>query len=272
MSFGVFYAAIVTPDVQVELLLICITSVLQAMFEKKRDSIIAFILIASLFIFFYIIKNDLTPITVYSELNTQLVRLANALFIFVVIFILIYYFRNTNDDFVIELRNKSEQILDKNEVIRIQNERFYKVELENSKRDLQLVVSNNNVKRKLRESLVLELENLNKEKDLKSIQSKLKSLILNLNGLINSDSKSHYLQSKIDAVNASFKTQLLKINPKLTKSEIEMCGLIVLGLSIKDISEIRNTTPNSTNVLKHRLKKKLGLTDEDLLSFLSNIS
>ena len=272
LSFGVIYAAIVTPYVQVELLLICITSVVQAMFIKKRDAFISFFFIAGLFIAFRIARPDLVPITTYSEFETELIQLANALFIFVVIFILIYYFRNINDDFVHELKEKSKQLFEKNEVIRDQQEQFYKMELQNTKKDLQLVVSNNNAKRKVRSNLIEELENLNIENDVKLLRSKINSLIINLNGLNESDLKTDYLHTKIDTVNTAFKKQLLMINSKLTKAELEMCGLIGLGLSIKDISEIRNTTTNSSNVLKHRLKKKLHLKeDDDITTFLSTI-
>ncbi len=273
LTLGVIYAAVVTPHVQVELLLICITSVLQAMFKNKRDSIIAFIIIASLFVIYRIIQPDLIPITFYSEENTNLIQLANALFIFVVIFILIYYFRSINDDFVDQLKLTSKELLDKNEVIREQQEQFYEIELENSKKDLQLVVSNNNVKRKVRNSLIKELESIKREGELSALHDKLGTLIRNLNGLNESAEKSDYLQSKIEVVNTAFQKKLLAQNSKLTKSEIEMCGLIVLGLSIKDISEVRNTTTNSTNVLKHRLKKKLDLKeDEDLQTYLSELT
>lgn len=273
LGISVFCAAIVTPMVQVELLLICITSVVQAMFAKKRDSIICFLFLIGLFVTFSVLKPGMVPITNYSPESVKLIELTNIIFIFVVIFILIYYFRNTNDNFVLELRKKSQQLLDKNETIRLHQKEFYQVEVENTKKDLQLVVSSNNTKRLVREDLIGELTKIKQEDDVDRLQAKLKQLVRKLNRLNQIDARSDYLHSKIQEVNTTFNNQLRSINPKLSKSETELCGLIILGLSTKEISEIRNSTANSTNVLKHRLKKKLFLTaEEDITKFLRDLS
>jgi tetratricopeptide (TPR) repeat protein len=61
-------------------------------------------------------------------------------------------------------------------------------------------------------------------------------------------------------IEESFFTSLAYQHPDLSKSEIQLCSLIYLNLSIKEIATIRNITPNSVKIAKNRLSKKLGLT------------
>lgn len=68
-----------------------------------------------------------------------------------------------------------------------------------------------------------------------------------------------------------FNKNLLKKFPDLTPSEIKLCGLISLGMSIKDISSLLNQNPDSIKVSRSRLRRKLNLdTEQNLESFLSS--
>jgi hypothetical protein len=59
-------------------------------------------------------------------------------------------------------------------------------------------------------------------------------------------SKDFYIKLKLDF-------------PNLTETDMKRCSLVSLNLSLKEISVIKNITPNSVKIAKNRLSKKLHL-------------
>lgn len=71
-------------------------------------------------------------------------------------------------------------------------------------------------------------------------------------------------------VKPDFNKNLFEKFPDLTPAETKLCGLISLGMSIKDISTLLNQNPESIKVSRSRLRKKLNLnTEQNLESFLA---
>lgn len=71
-------------------------------------------------------------------------------------------------------------------------------------------------------------------------------------------------------VKPDFNKSLIEKFTDLTPSEIKLCSLVSLGMSIKDISSLLNQNPESIKVSRSRLRKKLNLTTEqNLESFLA---
>lgn len=59
----------------------------------------------------------------------------------------------------------------------------------------------------------------------------------------------------------------LKIEyPELGNSELKLCALVKLNLSLKEIASIMGISPDSVKTARYRLRKKLGLNKEDSLS------
>jgi DNA-binding NarL/FixJ family response regulator len=78
-------------------------------------------------------------------------------------------------------------------------------------------------------------------------------------------------EENIDVVNAEYKSKLLKRFPELSASDLELCGMIRLGMQAKEIASFRNVTENAILVARKRLRKKLNIeTGVDLRSFLSD--
>ncbi len=66
-----------------------------------------------------------------------------------------------------------------------------------------------------------------------------------------------------------FYSLLLKKYPNLTLNERKLCALLRLELSSKDIAILTFQNPQSIDVARYRLRKKLGLsTEENLMDFL----
>lgn len=76
-------------------------------------------------------------------------------------------------------------------------------------------------------------------------------------------------QDNVEQVNQDFFNRLLQQFPDLTPSEKQICGLIRLNLSNKDIASIKNTSVKAVEMARYRLRKKLALdAKQDINQFL----
>ena len=79
-------------------------------------------------------------------------------------------------------------------------------------------------------------------------------------------------QMNVETVNQDFFHRLNERFPELTPNEKQLCGLIRLNLSTKEIAAIRNITPRSAEMGRYRLRKKLHLQpEEEIQTFLQEL-
>ncbi len=79
-------------------------------------------------------------------------------------------------------------------------------------------------------------------------------------------------QLRFENVHESFYGILNQKFPDLTPGEKKLCALLKLNLSSKDIAVITSQNPQSVDMARYRLRKKLNLKqDENLIEFLENI-
>jgi len=88
------------------------------------------------------------------------------------------------------------------------------------------------------------------------------------NYLTNSDSK----EDELNEMNLFFRRLNLKY-PTITRNENQLCGLLKLNLSSKEIAIHTRSTVHTVEVARVRLRKKLGLTNKqiNLTSFIHTI-
>ena len=78
-----------------------------------------------------------------------------------------------------------------------------------------------------------------------------------------------FLQDNVATVNYEFYNALKTTYPSLTQNDLELCGLLRLNLSTKDIARMRGIAPKSIEMSRYRLRKKLSLDKgADLNTFL----
>lgn len=76
----------------------------------------------------------------------------------------------------------------------------------------------------------------------------------------------------IEEINQAFFDKLHQHYPNLTKSEQELCGFIRLGLSGKEIANLRSVSPEAVRMGRYRLRKKLSLdSSQDVKKILQAI-
>lgn len=76
-------------------------------------------------------------------------------------------------------------------------------------------------------------------------------------------------QKNIEEINQDFYHKLLARFPNLTPKDTELCGLIKLNRTNKEIAAIKNISVSSAKMSRYRLRKKLGLeSGENIVHFL----
>ena len=67
------------------------------------------------------------------------------------------------------------------------------------------------------------------------------------------------LKNKIDIINDGFDNMLVTTYKELTKTEREVCSLLRLNLSVKEIASIRNSSSDAIKVTRYRIRKKMNV-------------
>lgn len=106
-----------------------------------------------------------------------------------------------------------------------------------------------------KEKLAEDLSKLSKDEE----GVNLKSIIADLKSDKLEDSKIVILKQNIETLNYNFLKTLKSRHPNLTKTDIEVCSFIKIGLSRKEISSLRKTSIDAIKSTRFRLKKKLNL-------------
>ncbi|MGE0634840.1 MAG: hypothetical protein AB7G44_00475 [Bacteroidia bacterium] len=111
-----------------------------------------------------------------------------------------------------------------------------------------------------------------KKNNIKDVKDLVREINTELGSQLQSDKKIRLIQENIESVNKEFYDKLNRQFPTLTKSEIELCGLLRLNLSNKEIGDLKSISPESAKKARQRMRKKLKIAPEqDIYQFLSAI-
>lgn len=83
------------------------------------------------------------------------------------------------------------------------------------------------------------------------------SILVQLKNQIETEKRLNVVSEKSKEFDESFELKLADSFPELTKSEREICHLIYLNLSLKEIMNVRNATLPSIKSARYRVRKKL---------------
>jgi DNA-binding CsgD family transcriptional regulator len=170
-------------------------------------------------------------------------------------------------------------------------------ELKHQKEILEIELKSQNelnIKQYEKHILELEIQTKSSEVAVKSLSiAKQSEMIENIQSILDSDVDLNKLKSeikktiKINAINKqewkAFETNLNQIHNEfiinlskkyanLTSKDIKLCVLLKMNLTSKEIAPIMNITFRGVELQRYRLRKKLGISqDENLNKFLINI-
>ncbi|MEW7280963.1 tetratricopeptide repeat protein [Aquimarina sp. 2201CG1-2-11] len=163
---------------------------------------------------------------------------------------------------------------------KLNRERFKKEQLEKELLDEQLkhttyqtkqLIADNKMRLQFKQEFLLKLKKVKRYADAIDI-SDFQSLITDLSSQITTESKFDFVSDNIEQLDREFYQKLGALYPDLTKSEREICALMRMNLSLKEIMIIRNVTMGSIKASRHRIRKKMGLTrEQELEQFISGL-
>jgi tetratricopeptide (TPR) repeat protein len=106
----------------------------------------------------------------------------------------------------------------------------------------------------------------------KENQKQIQKLILNLQSNLDHNIWQSF-EERFRDVHLDFYVKIDEKFPHLTENDRKLCAFLKLNMSTKDIAAITHQNPNSIEVARTRLRKKLNIsnTDISLVRFLSNI-
>lgn len=107
------------------------------------------------------------------------------------------------------------------------------------------------------------LQELSVEAKTSAVRAKINAIIGELRNSKDEDSWKE-VEQYVPEFNSVFFKNLIKDFPDLTVNESRLCVFLNRNLSTKQISEITRQSPESINVARTRLRKKLGLTGSDM--------
>ncbi len=103
--------------------------------------------------------------------------------------------------------------------------------------------------------------------------SEINKLQRKLDAVLRVDEEWADFRKHFEAVHPKLIDSLKKDYPKLTSSEFKLIALLRLSLNSKEISSVLGISPDSVKTARHRLRKKLGLQQqESLFDFLNSLS
>jgi tetratricopeptide (TPR) repeat protein len=97
-------------------------------------------------------------------------------------------------------------------------------------------------------------------------EAELKKLIRLIDYSFTLDKDWDGFKTYFEQVHPDFFKKLKTTFPLLSATELRLCALIRLALSIKESATVLSISPDSVKVSRHRLRKKLGLTTDDNLT------
>lgn len=136
--------------------------------------------------------------------------------------------------------------------------------LEQKKQELtsaaMLIANKNEVFGKLKR-----LAELVKSKNTSETFNSAREMIAEIDRQTDLDNQWDQFKIHFESVHASFLENLRSKYPKLTQSDLQLCAYLKLNLSTKEIARLLNITPESVNMQRYRLRKKLSLPPESSL-------
>ncbi|GEM_PF-5457121 len=167
-------------------------------------------------------------------------------------------------------RNKSKKIQLEIEFLELEDER-QKLQIKSQENYLTEFAIENTLKKEYAKELLKNLNHLISVNET-DVKMEIKNLIFELKTKELFSENREELNNQSGLLLIHFKTKLDRLHPNLSKSDIELCCLIKLNLSNKEIALHKNVTDESVKIFKNRLKKKMELTPSTILnSYISEI-
>jgi tetratricopeptide (TPR) repeat protein len=207
------------------------------------------------------IENELIISKKESKIKTYQVYLLSSLLVILVIGLgMFVYYRISREKLI---------------KVQLENERIAKFNLKNQinfkDRELEGLALNITNKNRFLHDLSLELDALTISDD-KDFSGKIRDIKYLISQYLRSDKELADFNKQVELLQQNFLYALSDEFPDLSENEKQLCVLLRLEISSKDIALMRNVSEKSVHMARYRLRKKMKLDSNDnLVEYLKTI-
>lgn len=127
------------------------------------------------------------------------------------------------------------------------------------------LLADNKMRTDFKEELIARIRELQSKRNSDNVVHSYQSILVQLKNQIETEKRLNVVSEKSKELDKSFELKLADSFPELTKSEREICHLIYLNLSLKEIMNVRNATLPSIKSARYRIRKKLQVPKNEEL-------
>jgi|GEM_PF-2202376 len=173
--------------------------------------------------------------------------------------------------FIYKLRKDKKLFEAKQALARLREDELKK-EIEYKNRELASYTVNFIQKSELMEDMKEMLNEL-KVESTNDVSHKIKNIQRVIDSNYHIDKEWDNFKTRFEKVHPAFFEQLKEYYPDLTQSDLKLCALLKLGMSIKESARILGIAPDSVKTARYRLRKKLHINNknEALFDFLQRV-
>jgi len=195
-----------------------------------------------------------------SERNQKNLYLLTTIFFFLAAGTILYFLRNQRKFTQLELEKQQLEA------------DLLQEKLQNTEREAERIVNENQYRLEQKRKLLHTLQELREISKDERIIKELNSLALGMNLQLTQEEKNIFFEESRGQFPVSFEERLIEQFLNLTKGEREICKLIRMNKSSKEIMEWKGVSSSSVRSARYRIRKKLGLAKgEELEQFLKGI-
>jgi DNA-binding CsgD family transcriptional regulator len=130
------------------------------------------------------------------------------------------------------------------------------------------LIQKNGIMQEIRETVSLALKSPVRDEN----NPLLNRLIKLIDYSFNLDKDWEEFKLYFEQVHQNFFVRLQQDHPDLSPGEMRLCALIRLNMNLKECATLLSVSPDSIKTARHRLRKKLGLSDEqNLVGYFTSI-
>ncbi|MEA1873862.1 MAG: tetratricopeptide repeat protein [Bacteroidota bacterium] len=207
------------------------------------------------------IENELVLSKKESKIKSYQLYLLSSLLVIIVVMLVLFIYHRIAKERLIKVQLEKEKIAKSS----------LKSQINFKDRELEGLALNITNKNRFLHNLSGELDEINSHQD-KDTQGKIRDVKYLISQYLQSDKELADFNKQVELLQQNFFYVLMEEFPDLSENDKQLCVLLRLEISSKDIALMRNVSEKSVHMARYRLRKKMHLDSNDnLVEYLKRI-
>lgn len=207
------------------------------------------------------IENELVLSKKESKIKSYQLYLLSSLLVIIVVMLVLFIYHRIAKERLIKVQLEKEKIAKSS----------LKSQINFKDRELEGLALNITNKNRFLHNLSGELDEINSPQD-KDTQGKIRDVKYLISQYLQSDKELADFNKQVELLQQNFFYVLMEEFPDLSENDKQLCVLLRLEISSKDIALMRNVSEKSVHMARYRLRKKMHLDSNDnLVEYLKRI-